>query len=126
MLEHISSLVIVKVAASRCFTSDRNCSVLHFVHCPSSYSSSNCITLHLHLMQDWKALVNHWRACAGGSQYLSCVCLSVCLSVTTLAATSLISTLKMRVYLRPFLVLNSWIFDKTFCSENMQMSIYSP
>ena len=53
-----------------------------------------------------------------------CVCMSVCLSVTTLAATSVlsISTLKMRYvggYLRLFFVFNSWIFDKSFRSEVM-------
>ena len=51
------------------------------------------------------------------------VCMSVSLSVTTLAAaTSIISTLKMRyggVYLRLYLVVNSWIFDKAFHSEVM-------
>ena len=43
------------------------------------------------------------------------VCVFVCLSVTTLAATSVVSTLKMRsvgVYLRLFSVFNSWIFYK--------------
>ena len=55
----------------------------------------------------------------------------VCLSVTTLAATSLVSTLKMRyvgVYLGLFLLFNSWIFGKTFRSKvmaNMQISMCS-
>ena len=51
-----------------------------------------------------------------------CVCLSVCLSVTTLAATSFVLTLKVRyvgVYYRLFLDFNSWIFDKTFRSKVM-------
>ena len=51
-----------------------------------------------------------------------CVCMSVCLSVTTLAATSAVSKLKMRyvgVYLRLFSVFNSWIFDKSFRSKVM-------
>ena len=63
---------------------------------------------------------NPRRACAEGLWYLSCVC--VCLSVTTLSATSVVSTLKMRyvgVYRRRILVGNSWIFDKTFRSEVM-------
>ena len=69
--------------------------------------------------------VNPRRACAGGLRYLSClVCLSVsvCLSVTTLAATSFVLTLKVRyvgVYYRLFLDFNSWIFDKTFRSKVM-------
>ena len=72
-------------------------------------------------------------ACAGGLRYLSC--LSVCLSVTTLAATSFVLTLKVRyvgVYYRLFLDFNSWIFDKTFRSKVMAwksqllMSIYLP
>ena len=53
---------------------------------------------------------------------LVCVCMSVCLSVTTLAATAVVSTLKMRyvgVYLRLFLLFNLWIFDKSFRSEVM-------
>ena len=51
-----------------------------------------------------------------------CVCLSVCLSVTTLAATSFVLTLKVRYvggYYRLFLDFNSWIFDKTFRSKVM-------
>ena len=51
-----------------------------------------------------------------------CVCVSACLSVTTLAATSVVSTLKMRyvgVYLWLFSVFNSWIFDKSFRSKVM-------
>ena len=48
----------------------------------------------------------------------------MCVSVTTLAATSVVSTLKMRymyvgVYLRLFSVFNSWIFDKSFRSKVM-------
>ena len=46
----------------------------------------------------------------------------MCVSVTTLAATSVISTLKMRyvgVCLRLFSVFNSWIFDKFFRSKVM-------
>ena len=49
-------------------------------------------------------------------------CVSVCLSVTTLAATSFVLTLKVRyvgVYYRLFLDFNSWIFDKTFRSKVM-------
>ena len=51
--------------------------------------------------------------------YGSCL---VCLSVTTLSATSVISTLKkryVRVCPRLFSVFNSWIFDKSFRSEVM-------
>ena len=53
--------------------------------------------------------------------YGSCL-VCVCLFVTTLTATSLVSTLKMRyvrVCLRLFSVFNSWIVDKTFRSEVM-------
>ena len=49
---------------------------------------------------------------------LVCVCVSVC----TPAPTSLVSTLKMRyvrVYLRLFLLFNSWVFDKSFRSRGM-------
>ena len=55
--------------------------------------------------------------------YCSClVCVSVCLSVTTLAATSIVFTLKSRyvgVCNRLFLDFNSWIFEKTFPSKVM-------
>ena len=55
--------------------------------------------------------------------YCSCpVCVSVCLSVTTLAATSFVFTLKSRyvgVCYRLFLDFNSWIFEKTFHSNVM-------
>ena len=50
------------------------------------------------------------------------VCMSVCVSVCTPAPTSLVSALKIRyagVYLRLFSVFNSWIFDKSFHSEDM-------
>ena len=50
------------------------------------------------------------------------LCVSVCLSVTTLAATSVTSTLKMRyvrAYLRLSQFFNSWIFNKSFHSEVM-------
>ena len=54
---------------------------------------------------------------------LVCVYLSVCLlSVTTLAATSFVFTLKNRyvgVCYRLFLDFNSWIFEKTFPSKVM-------
>ena len=59
-----------------------------------------------------------YGSCLVGVCVYACLC--VCVSVTTLAATSLVSTLKMRYiggYLRLFLVFNSWIFDKTFRSE---------
>ena len=48
--------------------------------------------------------------------------MSVCLSVTSPAPTSLVSTLKVRyvgVYPRLFSLFNSWIFDKSYCSEVM-------
>ena len=50
------------------------------------------------------------------------VFVSVCLSVTTLVLTSFISMLKIRyveVNIRLFSVFNSWIFNKSFCSEVM-------
>ena len=41
-------------------------------------------------------VINPWRACARGLQYLLlCVCVCVCLSVTTLAAASFISMLEI-------------------------------
>ena len=52
---------------------------------------------------------------------LVCVCLFVCLSVTTLVATSLVSMLKIRCvggYLRFFLVFNSWSFEH-FSVQNL-------
>ena len=73
-------------------------------------------------MSGYYLVVNPRRACAGGLRYLSCVCVSVCLSVTTLSATSVVSTLKMRyvgVCRRLFSVFNSWIFDKSFRSKVM-------
>ena len=75
------------------------------------------------------------RACAGGLRYLSCVCLSslsvcLCLSVTTLAATSVVSMLKMRyvgVYLR-FLIrgfsINPCVQKLWREKANMQISSY--
>ena len=69
---------------------------------------------------DSVALINPRRACTGGLRYLSCVC--VCLSFTTLSATSVVSTQKMwyvGVCLRLFSVFNSRIFDKSFHSEVM-------
>ena len=65
-----------------------------------------------------KIIIYPRRTCAGGLQYLFCVC--VCMSVSTLAATSVVSRLKMRYvgfYLRLFSVFNLWIFDKTFRSK---------
>ena len=56
----------------------------------------------------------------GYGSCLVCVCMSVCLFVTTRAATSIVSMLKMRyvgVCLSLFSVFNSWIFDKFFRSE---------
>ena len=50
------------------------------------------------------------------------VCLSVCLSVTALAATAFVSTcnqLHLRNYYRLFLDFNSWIFEKAFRSKVM-------
>ena len=47
-------------------------------------------------------VINPRHACAGGLQYLSrclCLCVSVCLSVTTLAVTSFLYTLKARYVL---------------------------
>ena len=62
-----------------------------------------------------------------------CVCVCVCLSVCTPAPTSLVSTLKIRyvgVYLRLFLLFNSWIsinpsIQKLWREKaNMKMSSY--
>ena len=53
--------------------------------------------------------------------YCSCL-VCVCLSVTTLAATSFVFTLKSRyvgVCYRLFFDFNSWFFDKTFPSKVM-------
>ena len=75
-----------------------------------------------------RVIINPRCTCAGGLRYLSCVCvcvsvcLSVCLCVCTPAPTTLISMLKMSyvgVYLRLFLLFNSWIFDKSFRSKVM-------
>ena len=76
--------------------------------------------MYIHIFVYTCTFINPRRACAGGLWYLSCVCLSVFLSVTTLAATLVVSTLKMRYvggYLRLFSVFNSWIFDKSFRSK---------
>ena len=46
-----------------------------------------------------------------------CVCMSVCLSVTTLAATAFVSTDKaryLRLSFRVFFIFIIWIFEKTF------------
>ena len=67
-------------------------------------------------------VINPRRACAGGLLYLSCVSVCVCVSVMTFSATSFVSTLEsryIRVDYRLFLIFNSWIFDKPFCSEVM-------
>ena len=65
-------------------------------------------------------IINPRRACTGDLRYL-CTCVRVwvrfvCLSVTTPAPTSLVSTLKMS---RLFSVFNVWNFDKSFRSEVM-------
>ena len=80
-------------------------------------------------------VVNPRRACAGGLRYLSCVsvCRSVGLSVTTLAATSFVLTLKVRyvgvyynfswILIRGFSIKPS--VQKSWCGKaNMLMSIY--
>ena len=76
-----------------------------------------------------KFLVNPRRACAGG------LLLCVCLSVTTLAATSLVSTLKMRyvgvcrrlfsVFTRGFSI-NPSVQKLWREKANMQISMYVP
>ena len=83
--------------------------------CPSVTSCSAC--LHTLLISELRSLTLGAHAQEG---YGTCLCLCVC--VTTLAATSVVSTLKMRyvgVCLRLFSVFNSWIFDKPFRSEVM-------
>ena len=68
-------------------------------------------------------LINPRRACAARVTVLAlCVCLSVCLSVTALAATAFVSTCNqrhLRHYYRLFLDFNSWIFEKAFRSKVM-------
>ena len=63
------------------------------------------------------------RACAARVTVLAlCVCPSVCLSVTALAATAIVSTCNqrhLRHYYRLFLDFNSWIFEKAFRSKVM-------
>ena len=68
-------------------------------------------------------LINPRRACAARVTVLAlCVCLSVCLSVTALAATAFVSTCNQRHlwhYYRLFLDFNSWILEKAFRSKVM-------
>ena len=68
--------------------------------------------------------INPRRACARGLLYLP-VC--VCLSVTTLAVASFVSTLEIRyeqLYYGIFLILNVWIFIKMLRSEVMASFAY--
>ena len=51
-----------------------------------------CIYMYMYICTcTCMSMINPQHACAGGLRYLSCVC--VCLSVTTLAPTSLVSML---------------------------------
>ena len=91
-------------------------SLLH-THTHSQYSSplaEVALELIIH------TFINPRRACAGGLLYL--LCLSVCLSVTTLAAASFSSTIKLRyegIQLSILFIFNSWIFKKMLPSKVM-------
>ena len=68
----------------------------------------------MYMFMELGSIINPRRACAGGLRYLSCV--SVCVTVTTLASTSFVSTFRVRyvqISCRLFSIFNSWIFDKT-------------
>ena len=60
---------------------------------------------------------NPRRACA--ARVALCVCVSVCLSVTALAATAFVSTCNERHLRHYYRLFNSWIFDKAFRSKVM-------
>ena len=62
-------------------------------------------------LECYNMLINPRHACAGGLRYLLCV--SVCLSVTTLAAVLFIFTIKLRyegLQLSILFIFNFWIF----------------
>ena len=71
---------------------------------------------HVLCSQSHSSLINPRRACARVTVVLLCVCLSVCLSVTALAATVSVYTCNQRhpwVSLRLYLILNVWNFEKS-------------
>ena len=86
--------------------------------------------MYIHIFVYTCTFINPRRACAGRLWYLSCVCLSVFLSVTTLAATLVVSTLKMRYvggYLRLFtrgFSINPSVQKFWREKANIQMSCY--
>ena len=76
-------------------------------------------------------IINPRRACARVTVVVSCVCVSVCLSVTALAASTCVHSghkRYTRVSRRPFLDFDSWIFEKRYrfrdIAEKSQYAIF--
>ena len=94
----------------------RGLTTVTLAHARRGLTNTLCLT-HIRELLLNTVFLNPRRACA--ARVTLCVCLSVCLSVTALAATAFVSACNQRHLRHYFRLFNSWIFEKAFRSKVM-------